>query len=221
MTYFIASRSSIQALFCTNTFLWLKFKQLLLFLKGSPLFETIFVFENYPGVSEVPDEDHGERLDLSIVQSFEKTNYALSVTVVIDPVSQSLVLGFIYDTGKYSDVRVVRSLLHQFKLAIWNLAEARENAVVADLIIEDVVDSRLGISVPAGVEPEPDFELFGSILSSAQSHPHSIALIMDDVQLSYHELLKVEPTILPAPCQLLRFFLAMLLVSALPALPSW
>jgi len=162
--------------------------------KGLSLFETIFVFENYPVQAEDECEVFSavptQKLDLTNVIAFEQTNYALSVTAAIDPSTQRLILGFIYDTGKYPDSRIVHNLLDQFKNAIYNLT-LEENNFVAQVVLEDIDQSNLSIGPLDGTSPDnlalkPIHEQF--VTQATETCPDSVAIVLDDEQVSYRTL---------------------------------
>jgi amino acid adenylation domain-containing protein/non-ribosomal peptide synthase protein (TIGR01720 family) len=162
--------------------------------KGQALFETIFVFENYPTSSEedLCDQASGtpsQHLDLSNLLAFEKTNYALSVTVAVDPTTQSLVIGFIYDTGKYPHARVVESLLAQFKNSISNLA-LESSQHVGQVVLEDIVHSNLDLE-PSETSKLDDWNLppiHEQVEAQSSASPDAVALVLDDEQVTFGAL---------------------------------
>lgn len=167
--------------------------------KGEALFDTIFVFENYPTKNDDESDeslqvgaskDKRKALDLANVMAFEKTNYALSVAVAIDPSTQSLTLSFIFDTGKYPDLKVIQRLLEQFKNAIYNMS-LEKNVYVAQIELDDeIVQSNLNMGPVDDTSPD-DMSLpfaHNAFVAQAAKTPDAIALVMDDEQVSYASL---------------------------------
>lgn len=78
--------------------------------RGFPLFESLVVFENYP-VDETLQKSLGDDSQLRIenVQSFEQTNYPL--TVVSGP-GERLGVKISYDPGRFDDLTIERMLGH-------------------------------------------------------------------------------------------------------------
>jgi amino acid adenylation domain-containing protein len=81
---------------------------------GTPLFETLFVFENYPVDRALGEPDGSLRrmgLEASDVRVFERTNYPL--TAIVGP-GPELVLRLAYETRRL-DAPAVARLLHRWK----------------------------------------------------------------------------------------------------------
>ncbi|WP_442935875.1 amino acid adenylation domain-containing protein [Nostoc sp.] len=75
--------------------------------RGTSLFESIVVFENYPVDAAVQEHNHSFSIDN--IHSIEQTNYPL--TVVAAPGKQLLVK-ISYDTSRFDDVAIARLLKH-------------------------------------------------------------------------------------------------------------
>ncbi|HEX8694770.1 MAG TPA: non-ribosomal peptide synthase/polyketide synthase, partial [Longimicrobium sp.] len=76
---------------------------------GTPLFETIFAFENYPR-REAPLEEGGRaRLEVEIQESVEQSDYPFAMTVTRDA---GLTFRTVFDRGRYEDEAVARLLGH-------------------------------------------------------------------------------------------------------------
>ncbi|MCW5314093.1 amino acid adenylation domain-containing protein [Nostoc sp. KVJ3] len=74
---------------------------------GTPLFESILVFENYP--IDSAEEEVKETLKISDIRCFERTNYPL--TVVVNP--QSKLSGrIIYDANRFEQQTISRMIGH-------------------------------------------------------------------------------------------------------------
>ncbi|MCB0168540.1 MAG: amino acid adenylation domain-containing protein, partial [Anaerolineae bacterium] len=74
---------------------------------GQPMFDTLFVFENYPVDKELSGSLNG--LQIENVQIFEQTNYPLTVTVVS---GSELTIQFSYDPGRFETEKIDRMAGH-------------------------------------------------------------------------------------------------------------
>ncbi|MDP8933372.1 MAG: condensation domain-containing protein, partial [Cyanobacteriota bacterium] len=75
--------------------------------RGLPLFDTLVVFENYPLESSL--QKRVQNLEIESVLSFEKTNYALTLTVVP---GEELALKIGYNSNRFEDSAIARMLGH-------------------------------------------------------------------------------------------------------------
>ena len=74
---------------------------------GTPLFESIVVFENYPIDSSLLNQEYS--LQLSNIEGFEKTNYPLTVVAVP---GDELSIKISYDTARFAQDTIERMLAH-------------------------------------------------------------------------------------------------------------
>jgi surfactin family lipopeptide synthetase C len=75
--------------------------------RGRPLFESILVFENYPLDASLRQRAGG--LDIQEIRSLERTNYALTVTVIP---GAELLFRVIYDARRFDGEAIGRMLGH-------------------------------------------------------------------------------------------------------------
>jgi non-ribosomal peptide synthetase component F len=75
---------------------------------GESLFESILVFENYPIEDGLLDRNKG--LKVSVLRSWERTNYPLTVAAAIANDSLSLQIG--YDRRRFDESAITRMLGH-------------------------------------------------------------------------------------------------------------
>jgi precorrin-6B methylase 2/acyl carrier protein len=75
--------------------------------KGVPLFENIFVFENYP--VDFALQHQIENLEVNSVEGWEKTNYPLELTV---EVGRQYSLTITYDRDRFASDAIARMLAH-------------------------------------------------------------------------------------------------------------
>jgi hypothetical protein len=76
--------------------------------RGTPLFESILVFENYPIDRSLPGQN--EWLNVSVLRSWDQTNYPITVAGVIADDSLSLQIG--YERRRFDEPTVTRVLGH-------------------------------------------------------------------------------------------------------------
>lgn len=76
--------------------------------RGTPLFESLFVFENYPTVDEPQSQDGA--LKLCDLWGMEETHYPLTVSVAA--VGQRLNLRILYDDARFDHATVARMAGH-------------------------------------------------------------------------------------------------------------
>ncbi|MGW3192978.1 condensation domain-containing protein, partial [Streptomyces ardesiacus] len=74
---------------------------------GAPLFETLFVFENYP-----VDKDDEAALRYDLTRSEERINYPLGVVATLPPGQQRLRIVVQYDTARFDPETIERMLGH-------------------------------------------------------------------------------------------------------------
>lgn len=79
--------------------------------RGTPLFETLLVFENYPKGSSLTQETAG--LVFSDVQGIERTNYPLAIAVTPE---LEVVLRIVYDAERFEAAVIQRLAGHLFTL---------------------------------------------------------------------------------------------------------
>jgi amino acid adenylation domain-containing protein/non-ribosomal peptide synthase protein (TIGR01720 family) len=151
---------------------------------GSPLFESILIFENYPVDDEVQREV-GESLRVGEVRAREQTNYP--VTVVVEP-GRRLALEIAWD-GSRIDEPAASRMLHHLQTALEGMLDdiRRPLAAVPLLtpgerhqILHEWNDSRAGGSEDLGLH-----ELFARQAARAPDAP---AVMFDGRPLTYGDL---------------------------------
>jgi hypothetical protein len=118
--------------------------------RGTPLFESIFVFENYP-VARVLREWEGD-VELQNSSDFYKTNYPL--TVVAYPGSE-LVLGISYDCRRF-DAATIATILEHFKILLQGMVTNPE-VRLKDLSLLTVTEQYITLRLEKEVNFDFDF----------------------------------------------------------------
>ncbi|HVG20929.1 MAG TPA: amino acid adenylation domain-containing protein, partial [Blastocatellia bacterium] len=150
---------------------------------GTPLFETILIFENYP-MEEFLMQGAG-MFSFAHVRTLEPTNYA--ITLVVTP-AREIALKIVYDDGRF-DRATVQRLLGHYELLLRRIAESPRQAVGSVNILTEA--ERLQIlevwNRPASLMPEgiTFLTLFEDCVSSCPDH---VAIKFDGKSCTYREL---------------------------------
>ncbi|HEX5405289.1 MAG TPA: condensation domain-containing protein [Pseudonocardiaceae bacterium] len=91
---------------------------------ATPLFDSIVVFENYPG--ENPDFDLGDGAKLVVREIVEDADYPLTLTVL--PRRPSIRLQLLYDAERFTD-ETTTTLLGRFEVVLETLVEHADGLV--------------------------------------------------------------------------------------------
>ena len=151
---------------------------------GDPLFNVLFVFENYPA------GEAGEETDLVIkdVQGHEKTNYPITVTAFIS--GGQLQLKIDYDKECFAD-EVVKTLLTHITNFMLRVMEDAEQAISKVRILEEQERKKILVdwNDTNALYPK-DKTIYQLFESQAKKNPNNIAVIFEDQKLSYKDLNK-------------------------------
>src|SRR5205085_1535557 len=150
--------------------------------RGTPLFESIFVFENYPADSAILER--GGRLEVAGLRSVEQTNYPLTVAAVP---GAELALHVGYKTGRFDAATVRRMLRHLETLLEGIVARPHQriselsllNAAERDRLIREWNETRTDF---------PQLCLHELFERQAAATPDAVALIFEGGRLTYREL---------------------------------
>ncbi len=145
-----------------------------------PLFESLFVFENYPS-----EESMHSELQMFDVSLFEKTNFPLNI--IIQPDKQIQIdIGF--DAARFDSVQVERLLGHIEELLISVTTNPDEKLCSLNIITE--YESKL-IEKWNSTDKEFEFNFIHHIVDKqAKSSSEKIAISYMEQSLSYDELNK-------------------------------
>jgi amino acid adenylation domain-containing protein/non-ribosomal peptide synthase protein (TIGR01720 family) len=151
---------------------------------GRRLFESLFVFENYP-IDESLKRSRGS-LSVRDFQVHERTNYPITVLVVPGP---DLSASILFDADRFEAATAERMLAHLSTL-LEAMVDEPDRAVV-DLPLMSAPERReLLVDLPGGepAEPFPGGTIHGLFEERAELAPDSIAVLSDDRHLTYREL---------------------------------
>lgn len=149
---------------------------------GSPLFESLLVFENYP-MDKMLQERIGN-LTITDVRGRERTGYPL--TLIIGTAGEKLSLLAIYDQRRF-DPALVKSMLRHFETLLVNMTSNSQRRVEELTLLSEDERSVL-LSNPNGARrssPETITELFNR---QVRRTPDKVAVNCGDEQLTYSEL---------------------------------
>jgi amino acid adenylation domain-containing protein/non-ribosomal peptide synthase protein (TIGR01720 family) len=145
---------------------------------GSPLFETLYVFENYPSA----EGDGSDSLRISNLRSFETTNYPITMTAAA---ADQIALHLMYDPAHIDEGAAPRLVHH---LATLLTAMADGPRVLDDLSLftaEEALQLRAGD--PTSTDPV-DRPLHAWIEDQADRSPGAVAITFENEPLTYREL---------------------------------
>jgi amino acid adenylation domain-containing protein/non-ribosomal peptide synthase protein (TIGR01720 family) len=145
--------------------------------RGTPLFEHLLVFENYPNSSKGEDETGlallGYRVD-------EQTNYPFSMLVIP---GEALTLRAEFDTDRY-DAGAVERLLGHLATLLGGMTRARGAPVGAAAAPEPLPECGIGAALPEDAERPVHLR----VLEQAARAPAAVAVAHGAERLTYGEL---------------------------------
>jgi amino acid adenylation domain-containing protein/non-ribosomal peptide synthase protein (TIGR01720 family)/FkbM family methyltransferase len=151
--------------------------------RGLPMFESIFVLENYPVDASLRDQSGSLKIDG--VDFFEQTNYPLTIIAVP---GEELLLKVMYDSRRLDAASVSRMLLHFENLLAGIVADPARPIARLPLLSSDELTRLLkGWNDTHALYPRAKclHQLFEE---QAGRTPQSTALVFGETRLSYAEL---------------------------------
>ncbi|HEC84909.1 MAG TPA: amino acid adenylation domain-containing protein, partial [Thioploca sp.] len=149
---------------------------------GTPLFNSILVFENYPIDASLRQLS---RLTISNLQVFEQTNYSLSVICVP---GQELSLKIIYDKARFEAATIDRMLGHLQTLLEGMVANPEQRVTELPMLTKAEQHQLLvEWNDTAAVYPKEKciHQLFEA---QVEQTPDAVAVVFEDQQLTYQAL---------------------------------
>ncbi|MYS09051.1 AMP-binding protein, partial [Streptomyces sp. SID6041] len=148
---------------------------------GGELFDTLVVFENYPGGAT------GEGDPAPLVtgaEVFDAVHYPLAL--IVEPAADGLLLRFKHHAARIDPVAVA-VLAHRFTSLLRTLVAEPDRLVART----DLLSARERAHLPelnATAHPVPEATLTSLIADRVARTPHAPAVVFDDTTLSYAEL---------------------------------
>jgi amino acid adenylation domain-containing protein/non-ribosomal peptide synthase protein (TIGR01720 family) len=150
--------------------------------RGRALFESIFVFENYPVDSSLTVRR--KRPEITALRSIEQTNYPL--TIAAAPGAE-LALHAGYKTDRFDTATICRMLQHLETLLENMITDPHQR--VTDLSLLSATERNLLIRKSSETQADfPSVGLHQIFERQAAATPNAVALIFEGERLSYHEL---------------------------------
>ncbi len=154
--------------------------------RGTPLFESILVFENQPGGETIGVPQGRDQLAVSQVRSAEpQTNYPLTIVVVP---SFDLLFEASYDRGRFDDVAIVRMLGH-LETLLAGIATDPGRRISALSPLTDGEHRQLVHAWNVTQADVPSSQCIHQLVAAqAARTPDAVALVFEDQQLTYAAL---------------------------------
>jgi surfactin family lipopeptide synthetase C len=150
--------------------------------RGTPLFESLFIFENYPhGAPNVLDAS----LEISDIRSYERTHYPLSVAVIP---GERIAVQVSYNRGRFEQEAMARLLGHYQRL-LEGIA-AKPDARLSELpLFDDAERNRVLLDWnETSRDYAKDVLLHELIEAQVERTPDAVAVVFEDQRLTYREV---------------------------------
>ncbi|WP_035642219.1 non-ribosomal peptide synthetase, partial [Bradyrhizobium sp. ORS 375] len=154
---------------------------------GRALFDTLFVFENYP-VADVLRDQPGDGPRTSGVEQISITNYPLTIAAFVAP--SGIKLGFRYDRSRFDRAQIER-MQTAFTHLLARMTDAGDRPLAELHGLDDSLIRRvLGWSGGPLAQTVQDaaLDVVAQFERQAARRPAAIALVTDDSSMSYAEL---------------------------------
>jgi amino acid adenylation domain-containing protein len=151
--------------------------------RDQPLFNSIFVFENYP--VDAAAGEAGSSIKVSDVRAYEITNYPLTIAVL--PASQ-MVLQVTYDREQFAAADIERMLGH-IHTALQHLMQDAKRPLSAVTIVSEQERQQVLVTWnDTDRDYARDASIQGLFEQRAALHPERVAYCCDGATLTYGEL---------------------------------
>ena len=149
---------------------------------GDKLFDNILIYENYPSVQ---DNSFNSDILIKYISSYEKTGYALTITVIP---YEELEFRFNYD-GYFLSLNQVESIVGMISQLIKNILHIRGDACLGDLLITKGEDlENINIINKSSKKFDCDKNLNELFQEKVKEIPDSISTIHKNIHLTYNYL---------------------------------
>ncbi|MGW4433999.1 amino acid adenylation domain-containing protein [Streptomyces tendae] len=148
---------------------------------GTPLFETLFVFENYPE----EDTDAGAALRLEALGSKEQTHYPLNAVITV---GERLGINLLHDPRRF-DGRAVEAMIGHLKQLCRELVTGADQSLgQVNLLTDTELARAVNEWSSESTAPVEDVLLHDLVAEQAGRTPDSVAVVHEDGHLTYAEL---------------------------------
>jgi amino acid adenylation domain-containing protein/thioester reductase-like protein len=151
--------------------------------RGTSLFESIVVFENYPVDSAVVESDRD--FATSKIRVIEQTNYPL--TVLVAP-GEQLLLKVMYDTGRFEDGAIARMLGHFVTMLEGIVANPQQQISQLPILTKSEQQQLLVDWNRTQIDYPQDKCIHKLFESQVERTPNAVAVVYENEQLTYQQL---------------------------------
>ena len=151
--------------------------------RDQELFESLFIFENYPVQAIVTEQPAGSshRLVVEAAQAVEQTNYPL--TIMVGPGTR-LHFGVSYDRRRFEQTTIERLLGHM-QVVLEQLVGSPHRRLAEISLLTEVEREQLLVEWNAGVSLTPtDVCVHQLFESQVEQRPEAIAVVFADEELT-------------------------------------
>ena len=150
---------------------------------GTPLFESLLVFENYPVSLNAALTDDSSGLTIREGKGFEQTNYPLALVVIP---GETLALRMNYDQSRIPTAAIHRLLNHLETLLQGMIADPDQP--LATLLLLTPAEQQQFQTWNHTQQPIPERCVHELIADQAKATPDATAVVFEDTTLSYRKL---------------------------------
>lgn len=150
---------------------------------GTPLFDSIVVFENYPVNSSLQRPQSS--LQVGPIRAIERTNYPLTLAVAPGP---ELILQLNYDSRRFSEDTIRRMLGHVQTLLEGFVAHPERSLAEVTLLSETEYQQLVITWNADRAEYDHDMSLHRLFEAQVGRTPDAVAVVFEDNLLTYREL---------------------------------
>ena len=152
--------------------------------RGTPLFESLLVFENYPVSIESIIKTFDQTLQIEDTQGFEKTNYPLTLTVIP---GQELLFKVSYDVSCF-DAAMISRLLGHLEILLMSMVNDPEQRVAQISILTTQERQLILKKWNQTTQAYPNQCIHQLFEAQVERTPDEIALVFGEECWTYREL---------------------------------
>ncbi|WP_416235761.1 amino acid adenylation domain-containing protein [Nostoc sp. UHCC 0252] len=157
--------------------------------RGTPLFESIVVFENYPVDeavhSQPPKASHNYSFSIDKIHAIEQTNYPLTLVAAV---GKQLLVKISYDISRFDDATITRLLGH-FQILLEGIVANPEQQISQLPLLTEAEQHQLLVEWN---DTQADYPLDKCIHQlfeeQVDSTPDAVAVVFENQQLTYQQL---------------------------------
>jgi amino acid adenylation domain-containing protein len=152
--------------------------------RGTALFESMVVFENYPLDTSLQERDEG--VEIRGVDSASEMDFPLTMTAMLRP---DLFLRVDYNSERFEERTIARLLTH-FELLLSGMARATAETELSrlSLLTASEREVQLGDRNSSSAALPPGLTVLELLEAQVERDPDACALVFEEQRLSYREL---------------------------------